>query len=334
MRRRYSVLGNYLRMRHWLVLLAALAAFGLIACSEDEGSATAPPTVEASATEVASTATVAATEAPAAVEATDSSGTTVTLDAPATRIVSHSPALTEILFAIGAGGQVVAADEFSNFPAETADLPKVTYSSPEPEQDLAFEPDLILFSGRQDGSLEHFRELDLPVFLLLEPTDLQGVFESIRTLGTLTGHSAEAEVVITDMQARLDAVVAALDDVEEGPVVFYEITDDLYTVSPDSFIGAALSVLKVRNVAEGTEGAFPQLSSEAVVEANPDVILMADASFVDPATVPQRAGWSGITAVVEERIYPVDGDIMSRPGPRIVEGIEALALLLYPDRFE
>ncbi len=328
------MLGNYLRARHWLLVLA-FAAFGLIACGDDDGSATATPTAGVSATEAASTATAteAPTEAPSPVEAT-SSGMTMTLDAPASRIVSHSPALTEILFAIGAGDQVVAADEFSNYPPETADLPKVTYSSPDPEQDLAFEPDLVLFSGRQEGSLEHFRDLEIPVFYLLEPTDLEGVYASIRALGTLTGHEEEAEVVIADMQERLDAVVAALEDVEEGPIVFYEITDDLYTVSPNSFIGAALSVLKVRNVAEGTDGAFPQMSSEAIVAANPDVILMADASFVDPASVPQRAGWSGITAVVEERIYPVDGDIMSRPGPRIIDGIEDLARLLYPDRFE
>jgi len=328
------MLGNYLRLRHWLLVLVAFAAFGLTACADDGGSTTPTPTAEASATEAASTATEAPTAAPSPVEATDSSGTTLTLDAPASRIVSHSPALTEILFAIGAGDRVVAADEFSNYPPETANLPKVTYSSPEPEQDLAFEPDLVLFSGRQEGNLEHFRALGIPVFFLREPTDLEGVFVSIRTLGTLTGHEDEAEAVIADMQERLDAVVAALEDVEVGPVVFYEITADLYTVSPNSFIGAALSVLKVRNVAEGTEGAFPQMSSEAIVEANPDVILMADAAFVDPASVPQRAGWSGITAVVEERIYPVDGDIMSRPGPRIIEGIEGLARLLYPDRFQ
>lgn len=332
------MLGNYLsprssRVGRWLILLAAMWAFSLAACSDDAATATATASVEATST-VGVTETAAATEAtPSPVEATDSSGTTLTLVAPAARIVSHSPALTEILFAIGAGDRVVAVDEFSNYPAEVADLPRVTYSSPDPEQDLSFEPDLVLFSGRQDGSLEHFRELELPVFYLVEPTDLEGVYESIRTLGVLTGSEEGAAAVVADMEARLAAVVEALEGVEDGPLVFYEITDDLYTVSPDSFIGAALTVLKVRNVAEGTEGAYPQLSSEAIVEANPDVILMADAAFVDPAGVPQRAGWSGITAVVEGRIHPVDGDIMSRPGPRIVQGIEDLAKLLYPDRF-
>lgn len=337
------MLGNYLRALRsvrsgrWLALLTAVLALGLVACSEDAAStpstATSTATAEAPGTSEA-TSTPAATEAAGPIEATDSSGTTLTLDAPGSRVVSHSPAATEILFAIGAGEQVVAADEFSNYPAEAEALPKVTYSSPDPEQVLSFEPDLVILAGRQESSIEHFRELDLPVFFLDEPSDIEGVFENIRTLGTLTGHEDGAESVIADMQARLDAVAAAIEDVDEGPLVFYELTEDLYTVTSDSFIGDALAFVKARNVAEDAEGDFPQLSSEAVVEANPDVILMADADFVAPSTVPQRAGWSGITAVVEDRIHPVDGDIMSRPGPRIVEGIESLAALFYPDRFE
>ncbi len=335
------MLGDYLwrrsrRAASMLALLLAAVSLALVGCAEDEpseatGTAEAAATTTAGATAEASTAP---TEAPSTIEAVDASGETVMLEAPASRIVSHSPAATEILFAIGAGDAVVAADEFSNYPAEAEALPKVTYSSPDPEQDLAFEPDLVIFAGRQESSLAHFRELDLRVFYLEEPTDLDGVFESVRILGQLTGHEEGAEAVIADMQATLDRVAATIADVEEGPLVFWELTEDLYTVSPDSFIGAALTFVKARNVAAGVEGDFPQLSSEVIVEANPDVILMADAGFVDPASVPQRAGWSGITAVAGGAIYPVDGDVMSRPGPRIAQGIEDLARLLYPDRFE
>ena len=333
------MLGNYLwrrarRAGFALALLTAALALVLTGCSEDDASeptATTEATSTASATgsiEGTSTAT------PASIEVTDSSGETIVLEAPASRIVSHSPAATEILFAIGAGDLVVAADEYSNYPAEAESLPKVTYSTPDPEQDLAFDPDLVIFAGRQESSLDHFRELDLRVFYLEEPRDLEGVFANIRALGQLTGHETQAEAVVADMQATLDEVAAAIADVEEGPLVFWELTEDLYTVSPDSFIGSALSFVKARNVAAGVDGDFPQLSSEAIVEANPDVILMADAGFVDPAGVPDRAGWSAITAVANDAIYPVDGDVMSRPGPRIAQGIEDLARLLYPDRFE
>ena len=326
------------RWRPWrwfsLFSLSLVLSLGLVACSDDEASPppaapTAPSTPAASAVAPATTP-----ETPQPISLTDSSGFTFVIEAPAQRIVSHSPAATEILFAIGAGGQVVARDNFSNYPPEVESLPEVAYSSPEPEQDLAHDPDLVIFAGRQRASIDQFRDLDLPVYFLEEPTTLAGVMENIRTVGILTGHREAAEALIADMEARLAAVEEMLTGVTEGPRVFYELTDDLYTVSPDSFIGSALTLLKVRNIAEGTAGAFPQLSSEAVVDADPDVILMADASSVPVETVPERPGWSGITAVVDGRIYPVDGDVMSRPGPRIVDGVEALAALLYPDLFE
>lgn len=323
------------RLRHpWTWLSALMVTIALVACTNEAetpspGVATPPPveaTVETSIPEP--------TPEPASISIVDSSGFTFVLEGPAQRVISHSPAATEILFAIGAGGQVVARDNFSNYPPEVSVLPEVAYSSPEPEQDLAHDPDLVIFSGRQRSSIEQFRGLDLPVFFLEEPTDLAGVMDNIRIVATLTGHEAAAEELIAGLEARLATVSGRLEAVTEGPRVFYELTDDLYTVSPASFIGSALSLLKAQNVAEGAEGAFPQLSSEAVVDADPEVILMADASFVPVESVPQRPGWSGITAVVEGRIYPVDGDIMSRPGPRIVDGIEGLAALFYPDLFE
>lgn len=333
------------RATHWFLLVAAALALVLAGCSDDgNDSEESPAPATASATDAAttegtstatSTETAATTpDAAGTIEITDDSGETITLEAPASQIVSHSPAATEILFAIGAGDQVVAVDEYSNYPAEVASLPQVGYATPDAEQDLGYEPDLVIFGSQQGDSLDHFRGLDIRVAMLAAPPDIEGVYEHIRLLGTLTGHEEGAESVIAGMEAQMEEVATAIADVEEGPLVFWELTEDLYTVSPNSFIGAALEFLKVRNVAEGVEGDYPQMSSEAIVEADPDVILMADATFVDPATVPQRAGWAEMTAVVEGKIYPVDGDVMSRPGPRITQGIADLARLLYPDRFE
>ncbi|MEX2375465.1 MAG: ABC transporter substrate-binding protein [Dehalococcoidia bacterium] len=320
--------------RPWTWLSVLMFAFALVACT-DEAETPAPSVASPAPTEAsAETSTPEPTPDPTPISIVDSSGFTFVLDSPAQRVISHSPAATEILFAIGAGSQVVARDNFSNYPAEVSTLPEVAYSSPEPEQDLAHDPDLVILSGRQRASVEQFRGLDIPIFFLEEPTDLAGVMGNIRIIATLTGHEAAAEELIAALEARLSAVSERLEAVTEGPRVFYELTDNLHTVSPASFIGSALSLLKVRNIAAGAEGAFPQLSSEAVVDADPEVILMADASFVPVESVPGRPGWSGITAVVDGRIYPVDGDIMSRPGPRIVDGIEELAALFYPDLFE
>ena len=133
------------------------------------------------------------------------------------------------------------------------------------------------------------------------------------------------------MQARIETVRRQLSDVEQGPRVFFELDPLLYTVGPDSFIGSLLTTLKAQNIAEDAGGPFPQISVETVVERDPQVILFTDSATESPETIAGRAGWDTITAVQEGRVFPVQSDLVSRPGPRIVEGLESLAMLLYPD---
>ena len=317
-----------------LILAAVVAACG----SDDPLASRAPLTA---ATEAPATPeTRPATETPAVETAfpltiTDSGGTELVFEAAPRRIISFSPAATEILFAIGAGGQVIAVDEFSNYPPEIEALDRVRYSDPDPEAALVLDPDLVLFGTQQEGSVEQFRALDLRVMLSRAPESIDGVLADIELLGRVTGHAEQAEALTAEMRRRIAAVVDSIDDVREGPLVFYELTDGLYTVGPDSFIGAMLTLLKARNVAEGAVSAFPQLTSEAVIDADPAVILLADAAFgASLETLRARPGWAGIAAVASGRVYPIDPDIASRPGPRIVEAIELIARALYPDRFE
>ena len=267
---------------------------------------------------------------------TDSSGAEVVIAAKPRRIISYSPAATEILFAIGAGDRIVAADLFSDYPAETAALPKLEYSSPDPEAALALEPDLLLFVTQQRDQLQQFRDLRMTVLLIEEADSVEGVYGSIILLGELTENEQRAEALVRSMRERIEAVTAALSDVEQGPRVFYELGPDLYTVAPATFIGGMLSLLKTENVARGAASPFPQLSAEAVIEGDPEVVLLADAESagVTADSVAARPGWAGVSAVVNGRIYPIDPDIVNRPGPRIVEGIETMARALYPDRFE
>ncbi len=303
-----------------LVLAPLLLAFALVACGDSDDPTPTP--------------TTAPTEEPLTV--TDSDGVELQFEEAPTRIVSFSPAATEILFAIGAGDRVIAADEFSDFPAETADLPKVSYSEPDPENVLSFDPDLVIVATRQQESVEQLRGLGLVVFLNRAADSVDGVLENITLLGEVTGQSDEAEALVTSMQERIDAVESAIADVEAGPSVFYELSDSLFTVAPDTFIGSYLTLLKASNVAEGAESQFPQLTAEAVIEANPEVILLADGEFDGgrPEDVAARPGWDVIDAVASDRLYPVDPDIGNRPGPRIVEAIEEVAALLYPELFE
>ena len=297
----------------------------------------------------AATATPAATMAPATATATptsptpaaafpltieDSAGTEVTLEAAPARIISYSPGATEILFAIGAGDRVVATDEFSDFPAETEALPKLAYSSPEPESALVLEPDLLLMATQQREQVEQFRSLGITVLFLDSAQDLDGMFWMIALLGEVTGNHQQAADLTASMLERIGAVTAALDNVEEGPLVFFELTADLYTAGEDTFVGELLTLAKARNIAAGAASSYPQLTAEAIIVAAPDVVLLADGEWGESyETVCARPGWDAIPACVDRRVHPLDGDLTSRPGPRIVDGLEQIARLLYPDRF-
>lgn len=265
---------------------------------------------------------------------TDGSGKTVMIEKAPSRIISYSPGATETLFAIGAGESVAAVDQFSDYPrAETSTLPKVDYSRPAPEPAIALNPDLVIFAGRQEAQVEGFRAAGLTVLYLEEPPDIKGVIESVRLLGKVTDHAESAGKLATDMERRVGAVESRMRAVASGPTVFYELTPDLYTVSPESFIGGVLSIAKAQNIAAGASSAFPQISLETVLKADPQVILLSDAGDYGGqslATVRSRPGWGGISAVVSGRVHELDANLFSRPGPRIVDALESLVRLLHP----
>lgn len=330
------------RMKKHRVLWAAilLAAIVAAACSGSDDRPSQPATIATdSAGQEATTQEAADLEpdqdaGPFPLTVTDSSGADVIFEAAPERIISYSAGSTEILYAVGAQDQIIAVDRFSDFPAATADLAKLEYSSPDSEAALDLRPDLVIMVTRQEEQVAQYRDLGMRVFFLREADSLEGVIESIMEIGAITGHPSEAETLVHDLRARIDAVAAALADATEGPRVFFEVTADLYTAAPDTFIGAMLSLLKAHNIAAGAETAFPQLGAEAVVAADPEVILLSDARHGESlATVRDRPGWSGISAVVNERVHPINPDIVNRPGPRIVEGLETMAMLLYPDQF-
>jgi iron complex transport system substrate-binding protein len=151
----------------------------------------------------------------------------------------------------------------------------------------------------------------------------------------MTDHVQEAEELVADMQDRVDAVEEALADVEQGPRIFHEVDATLYTAAPDSFVGGLYKILKAQNIAAGADQPFPQLTQEVIIERDPEVIILADGGYGEsPDTVRARAGWGNISAVGNDRIFVIDPDIVSRPGPRCVDALEALAAYLYPERFE
>jgi iron complex transport system substrate-binding protein len=264
----------------------------------------------------------------------DALGRTFTFTEPPQRIVSLIPSNTEILFALGLGDRVVGVDVFSDFPAEAQEKPRVgDFLNPDLEGMVAADPDLVLATASHDASvLPALDRLGIPA-LAIEPTNLGQVLADIERIAAIAGVPERGRALACDLAERIAAVEAAVAGAER-PRVFFEISTDLYTAGPGSFIDDLISRAGGANVAADAAIAWPQLSAEAVVAADPEVILLVDQEAgATPETVAARPGWGQIAAVRNGRVVNLAPDPVVRPGPRLVDGLEEMARVLHPDRF-
>lgn len=267
---------------------------------------------------------------PVTVERAD--GQELTFDGPPQRIVSLSPGYTEILFEIGAGDQVVAVDTESDFPQETEEKTKFDAISPDLEAVDELKPDLVLVMAGSDDVVQSLDRRGLQVLWLELPDSFASILDQIDLLGEVTGHREQSDPLVDAMDDRaltvFDKVGAA-----EGPRVYHELDNELMTASSSgTFIGELYVILNATSIADDPERPFPQLTLDAIVEADPEVIIVAHTG-TSPESVKGRPGWQDISAVKNDRVYAVDPDIVNRPGPRLVDGLEALARFLHPDIF-
>jgi iron complex transport system substrate-binding protein len=297
----------------------------LASCSDgDESPSPPPPTAEPTAS------AEAAASSPQPISITGDDGETVTLESPPRRIVSLASHATEIFCAIGAGEELVAVEQFANCPAGSDEKPAVDAFQPSVEAIVAYDPDFV-YAWYDPGDLvQSLRDAGVTVFFLGVPEDIDGLFDNILLIGEITGRDNAAETLVSEMKTERDSIVASIADVEDGPRIFHESDPSLYTARSDTFVGELYALLKAQNIADAAESPYPQLSSEAVVAADPEVIVLAD--LADPAEVAARPGWSAISAVANDRICPVNPDLTDRPGPNIMQGLAALADCLYPER--
>lgn len=258
-------------------------------------------------------------------------GTSVTIPARPERIISLSPSSTEGLFAIGAGDAVVAADEYSDFPATapTSDLSGIT---PNLEAIAAYEPELIVASFDPGDLVAGMAALGVPVLVLDAPADLEGAFAQLELLGRATGNSATARATVTELRSRLDAAIAALPQGVDGLTYYHELDDTFFTVTSSTFVGEVYALLGLVSVADaadpdGSAFGYPQLSPEFLVSADPDLVFLADTRCceVTAESFAARPGFAGLTAVREGRVIELDDDVASRWGPRIVDLVEQVA---------
>jgi iron complex transport system substrate-binding protein len=273
---------------------------------------------------------------------TDGLGRTVTLAAPAQKIVSLAPSTTEMLYAVGAGPQMVGRDSFSNYPEEATTLADIGGSNGAYSYDAiaALQPDLVVAAAiNTEDQVKSLTDLGLTVYYVGNPTSFEELYKSLEALGEMTGHNEEAINLTDSLNTRVQKVLDTVAAAETTPVVFYELDGSdpskPWTSGPGTYMDMLISMAGGKNVGASLSSAWAQLSVEELLTQNPDVILLGDAAY--GTTVDQvkaREGWDKIKAVQTDAIYSFNDDLVSRAGPRLVQGLEELAKTIHPELYK
>jgi iron complex transport system substrate-binding protein len=234
-----------------------------------------------------------------------------------------------MLFAIGAGDQVEAVDDQSNYPAE-APVTDLSGFEPNVEAIASYQPDLVVYSTEPGDLGAALEGLGIPALVQPAAATLDDVYGQIDQLGVATGNASEAKDVVDQMRAEIDSITSSIKPPSEPVTYYHELDDTYYTVTSSTFIGQLYSLVGLRNIADeakGAGGGYPQLSAEYIVEANPDLIFLADTKCCGQSrkTVAERPGWDGIAAVENGGVIPLDDDVASRWGPRVVAYLRQIA---------
>jgi len=325
-------------MSHKLTFALLIVTLFMAACGPAQTPAPTSVATQPPATEQP-TAALQPTAAP--ITLTDGLGRTVTLTGPAQRVVSLAASNTEILFAVGAGAQVVGRDEASSYPEAVSSIPTVGgWSGFSSESIVALQPDLVLAGGINPPELvASLEQLGLTVYLLPNPVTLEEMYTNLETVGALTGHEADAAALVESLKARVAAVDEKIATLTGRPTVFYEFdaTDPAkpYTYGPGTFGDLLIQRAGGTNIGAQLQSQWAQISLEQLVVSNPDMIILGDSAYGEtPEKVAARPGWETLSAVKEGKVYPFDDNLVSRPGPRLVDGLEALVKLLHPEVYK
>lgn len=313
----------------WALAIGTAALLAACGSSGNGGTAstgtTAPsPTTAPVTTANATTAVATTTTAAAAFPVTVSTpGGEVTLATKPTRIVSLAPTATEMLFAIGAGPQVVAVDDQSTYPA---DAPRTDLSgfTPNLEAVVKYDPDLVTVTNDLGNIVAGLKTAKVPVMVLPAASTIDDTYDQLELLGQATGNVAGAAEEVSTMKAAIAELVAKVPQ-RPAPLTYYhELDDTFYSATSKTFIGSIYAMAGLENVADPADKdgtGYPQLSAEFIIQQDPDLIFLADTKCCNqsPATVASRPGWSELSAVKNGGVIAVDDDIASRWGPRVVD---------------
>lgn len=258
----------------------------------------------------------------------EGSGEEITVEERPERIVSLSPSATESLFAIGAGDQVVAVDEYSYYPEEAPVVEGLSGYTPNVESVLSHDPDLVVVT-MDDGTLGSGLEAaEVPMLVLPSAEGLADAYGQIERLGAATGNLGDAVELTARMSSDIDAAVESVpEELREGDLTYYhEVSSDHYTVADDTFLGQVYGMFGLSSIAEGETG-YPQLGAESIISADPDFIFLSngESESMTPEKVAERPGWDELTAVRENRIIVLDEDLASRWGSRLPQFVQEIA---------
>lgn len=276
------------------------------------------------------------------IQVVDGLDRSITLDQPAQRIVSLAPSASEILFAVGAGSQVVGRDSFSNYPEMVKEIQDVGGSMGNYSYEMiaSLTPDLVVAAEiNTPEQVKALEDLGLTVYYIANPSGMDGLYPILDTLGALTGHSAEATVLVDSLKARVEAVVGTIAKTESRPVVFYELDGSEpakpWTPGPGTFLDQLIQMAGGINLGSSLTSAWAQISVEELLVQDPDLILLGDSIYgMTPDQVAARPGWENLKAIKQNQIFGFNDDLVSRPGPRLVDGLEALAKLIHPELYK
>jgi iron complex transport system substrate-binding protein len=275
-------------------------------------------------------------EGSAGVAVIDDYGRTIEIRGIPTRIVTVAPTPTELVFAVGAGSLVVGVDDYSDYPAEVNDLTKVGNIELNIEVILALKPDLIISGDLVPlAQLQQLEDQGIP-YIILAARSIDDVYNDIRLVGFITGHVSEASALVDQLEQRVSAVTAkTLADNATKPRTYVEFYPS-WTYGPGSFGDDLIRLAGGNNIASKTSSEYVPVTDEFVIAQDPEIIVYTvgtNYNGTTPETIAARPGWSELSAVTTDKVFSIDDNLISRYGPRIVDGLEALAAILHPEMF-
>lgn len=323
------------------LLFVILMAIFIIGCQANNNSEEAKSNESAETEELTNSDNLADPSFP--LEVTDTTGNTITLETEPTKIISVMPSNTEILFALKLGDKVIGVTENDSYPEEVFDIEKVGDFELNVEKIISLEPDLVLAHESSVGSsfdtYEQIQDAGINVYFVADAHSIEDTYDTIIEVGLITGASNTAEQLVEQMKdgfAEIAAIVEGIDEDEEKSVLF-EISPEpeIYSGGKNTFFDELINVIGAENTVGDLEG-WPQIDSEAIIDRNPDVILTVYGHYVEDSTeqVLNRDGFSEVNAIKNKQVFDVNEDLVSRPGPRLVEGAWVIGKVVYPEHFE